>query len=358
MQKDMHYYGVYVLARCAGLNQAAAHTIATASQFVDDAGTNESVTFLDASMLDVEATAHHILHVKNLDPHDQRRIWVPFHFYPGGEGASFTEKLLCRKDSLLARKMVKTNVEKAKTVAFGDALIGVTAHVYADTFAHYDFSGVSSRLNRVAGELKTYELNPETKAYVEDKKKRFFKENGEHGGLLANIKGFFGGNLSGALGHGGAATYPDRPYLRWSLEWEDAKGRVEMRDNSQTYMEACEKLYDLFVKYGHGSTDHMTPRPFEEVRDAIQAVIETQGKCADREKAWCDLLASGQITGVTEEIPVYAGEKWLIEFMKLRALEDGSLATQKPVVQFFQAAAFHRQTSLRDILPRYGLIVG
>ena len=38
MQIDMHYYGVYAMARLAGLRPKAAGTIATASQYVDDAG--------------------------------------------------------------------------------------------------------------------------------------------------------------------------------------------------------------------------------------------------------------------------------------------------------------------------------
>ncbi len=37
MQIDMHYYGVYAIARLAGLRPKAAGTIATASQYVDDA---------------------------------------------------------------------------------------------------------------------------------------------------------------------------------------------------------------------------------------------------------------------------------------------------------------------------------
>jgi len=37
MQIDMHYYGVYAIARLAGLRPEAARTIATASQYVDDA---------------------------------------------------------------------------------------------------------------------------------------------------------------------------------------------------------------------------------------------------------------------------------------------------------------------------------
>ena len=37
-------------------------------------------------------------------------------------------------------------------------------------------------------------------------------------GLIANMKSWLVETVSGALGHGAVATYPDRPYLRWSFE--------------------------------------------------------------------------------------------------------------------------------------------
>ena len=40
MQIDMHFYGVYAMARAAGLDPKTARIIAHASQFVDDATHN------------------------------------------------------------------------------------------------------------------------------------------------------------------------------------------------------------------------------------------------------------------------------------------------------------------------------
>ena len=37
MQKDMHYYGVYAMARAAGMRVGPAEIVATASEYVDDA---------------------------------------------------------------------------------------------------------------------------------------------------------------------------------------------------------------------------------------------------------------------------------------------------------------------------------
>ena len=43
MQIDMHFYGIYALARAAGIKPDSAHTIAYASQFVDDALDGEEI---------------------------------------------------------------------------------------------------------------------------------------------------------------------------------------------------------------------------------------------------------------------------------------------------------------------------
>lgn len=43
MQKDFHYYGIYVLARCAGFNRDDAHVIAYSSQYADHSAESEPV---------------------------------------------------------------------------------------------------------------------------------------------------------------------------------------------------------------------------------------------------------------------------------------------------------------------------
>lgn len=86
MQIDMHYYGVYALARLAGLKPGAAKTIAMASQYVDDSVDNDTLDHESGGKLIPVATAHHTGNIRNVDRDDQRYIWVSFHFFPGNEG--------------------------------------------------------------------------------------------------------------------------------------------------------------------------------------------------------------------------------------------------------------------------------
>ena len=59
MQKDMHYYGTYAIARVAGLKPKDAQVIAYSAQFVDDSTMTDSQMHEDGGLLYGVATAHH-----------------------------------------------------------------------------------------------------------------------------------------------------------------------------------------------------------------------------------------------------------------------------------------------------------
>ena len=140
MQIDMHYYATYAMARAAGIEPDDARIIATSAQFVDDNIAQSYVEFRDGSRIDQEATAHHPINLSNRDDRDQRRVWVPFHFIPGNVGDGYTERLKCRMDSPVVRELRDHHLTYADR-GFALHLLGITAHVYADTFSHYGFSG-------------------------------------------------------------------------------------------------------------------------------------------------------------------------------------------------------------------------
>ena len=179
MQLDMHYYGTYAMARAAGMAVKHAKVVAYAAQYTDDSTQNDSEPHVDGGMFHTIATAHtgsEAIVNSALDHHEQRCVWVPFHFYPGGEGNSLSEKLTCVKDGALAQEMVKNHIRHAVSVKdqYGLALMGITAHVYADTFSHYGFSGVSSRHNKVDGESFELDVKSEDmRAYILEKYSRF-----------------------------------------------------------------------------------------------------------------------------------------------------------------------------------------
>ena len=361
MQTDMHYYGTYSLARTAGLKPDVCKTIAIASQFVDDNAAKISIEFQDGARIDAQATAHHVSDViANRDPEDQRQVWVPFHFLPGNEGSSFSECLICRENSRVAQDMVQHHLGYAKQDV-GIYLIGIAAHVYADTFSHFGFSGVGSRRNKVDNDSFKFDknLDPDIKDYIKGKANNFFLRYGKGGGFIANIKSWLAETVSGALGHGAVATYPDRPYLKWSFKYEyPNRVRVE-RDNPKHFLNGCRALHSMFNQFAKNneSLSDGSGTQFSQIEKQIAAILNYQAKMEDRIEKWRTEAKRGNIGKNAFEIPPYKPEVWMKQSADMNSGKNSNIALKSHLYRFYQAASIHRQFVLRELLPDGKLIV-
>lgn len=354
MQIDMHYYGTYALARAAGLKRDAAWCVATAAQYVDDNAEGVYVRTRDGGAVLARPTAHHMLDIKNITDQDQRHVWVPFHFLPGNKGTEFTERLICRKDSGPAKEMLAHHLEYADR-PYALELLGVTAHVYADTFAHYGFSGVSSRRNQINQKTLVPQLqSKDVLDYITSKASSFF-EKVEF--CIDNVSALAAEACSGALGHGAAATYPDRPFLKWEMEYEYPEKRKVLRENQKTFLEACEKLHAHFREFAAKRPDLAEPgRSFEEIEKAVRLILAVEGDKDTRSNQWCAASEQGAF-GVEEVIPPYAGEEWAKDLKACEKQDNGRALLELPVYRFLLAASMHRHWVLRELLPAQGLMV-
>ena len=374
MQIDMHYYCTCAMARAAGLSPDDSRIIATAAQFVDDNAGKDTITFRDGARLDVDATAHHVFDVANIDPEDQRHVWVPFHFIPGNEGDEYTEKLICRKDSAVVRELVDHHVGLSEKNYYLP-LLGIAAHVFADTFSHYGFSGVSSRKNRVdMGSLQIVNgarFDEDLQDHIAKKGERFRERYGREGGFLPNIKRLWQSvksevaeTGSGALGHGAALTYPDRPYMHWQFEYEDRRGAgrggTQGRNNPVTFLEGAEALHRMFrqVREFRDSEGADNGREWGQIAERVKDIIDRPGRKQERVGYWQEAAGNGDLhDGPGQRIPNYEDHDW--NEQRERLAEDvasSSAVFQRPVFQFYQAAAAHRVYVLRDLLPGHGLL--
>ena len=374
MQIDMHYYCTYAMARAAGLSPEDSRIIATAAQFVDDNAGKDTITFRDGARLDVDATAHHVFDVANIDPEDQRHVWVPFHFIPGNEGDEYTEKLICRKDSAVIRELVDHHIGLFEKNYYLP-LLGIAAHVFADTFSHYGFSGVSSRKNRVdMGSLQIVNaarFDEDLHDHIAKKGERFRQRYGREGGFLPNIKRLWQSvksevaeTGSGALGHGAALTYPDRPYMHWQFEYEDRRGTgrdgTQDRNNPVTFLEGAEALHRMFrqVREFRDSEGADNGREWGRIAERVKDIIDRPGRKQERVEYWQEAAGNGDLhDGPGQPIPNYEDHDW--NEQRERLAEDvasSSAVFQRPVFQFYQAAAAHRVYVLRDLLPGHGLL--
>lgn len=357
MQIDMHYHGTYCLARAAGIDQPSATTIAYSTQFVDDNVAASVDDHDDGSQLYAIPTAHHALDISNREAADQRYIWVPFHFIPGAVGNSFTEQLICRKDSPIARAMVANHVSQSHQ-PYVLPLLGIGTHVYQDTFAHYGFSGVSSRRNKINGDSLVLTQDD---AVVESVLGQTFGAwISKHGGFLQNIRSHISGAAelySGSLGHGAVSLYPDLPFLQWEYTYEQS-GETMFHDNPATYLEGAEKLYAVFAQFAEENPQYRgdTKVEWSDLEDKIKWIFAQEGNKWDRAAVW-DLCASDGIFGAKEQVPEYDSDDWNGQVASLGDLDSGAQGLDLPVHQFYRAASYHVHYVLRELLPANGLMV-
>ncbi len=357
MQIDMHYYGTYCLARAAGINEESARIIAYAAEFVDDNVAATVDTHDDGSQLYAVPTAHHAGDISNREDDDQRYIWVPFHFIPGVTGNAFTEQLICTKNSDISQLMISNHASKGDE-AFGLHLLGIATHVYQDTFAHYGFSGVSSRRNKVDGD--SFVLTQDD-AVVEAILGRTFGEwASQYGGLVKNIRSRISGFAelySGALGHGGVASYPDLPFLQWQFTYEQS-GETVFHDNPATYLESAELLHGIFSQYAkqNPSCQGDTTASWSEIAKMVEWIFSQQGNKWDRADVWKSCAEEG-VFGKAETVPEYDKDDWNDQCSDFEDLKSGSDGTELDVHRFYRAASYHVHYVLRELLPDHGLVV-
>lgn len=367
MQRDMHYYGTYALARAAGIRADCARTVATACEFVDDSIATQVIVHPDGARFRGEPTAHHTTlpeYRAMSDPDDQLQVWLPFHFLPGNDGTTQSQRLVCRTDSPIARDMVTHHLGECER-PYALQLLGIAAHVYADTFAHFGFSGLSSRVNRVAIETIA---TKNAQALLGPMMDKFFRKFGAQGTLLdtftTKVLGLGAQLSTGALGHGSVATCPDQPYLEWSYEYEvpDHAGRVTVeRQNIKDFERGAEALHGMFRDFasrrklfadGTGGVD------YADVRATVRQILETMAASEDRAARWRAALEAGAFTrGRGELMREYALADWYEQTLALKDLEKPEMASSFPVYQFHQAAALHRDYVLRQLLPKHNIYV-
>ena len=276
--------------------------------------------------------------------------------------------MVCRKDSEIAREMVEHHLSKSSK-AYYLPLIGIMAHVYADTFSHYGFSGIASKENEIKDDsleiLNKGDLPEDILAHIEASTKSFLEKYGHEAkgwrSIVADVKSAVAEALTGGLGHAAVLTYPDRPYLVWEFEYEkqDEGGRKgrKLRDNPATFHEGARALHKAFsrAKPPAGGSKG-APQRWRDISEGVRRVIETPGKCEARIEEWQRLMEIGQLGGERHErIPVYDGERWNEAREKLAGTSSGE-ALDEPVYQFYQAAALHRVYVLRDLLPEHGIV--
>ncbi len=355
MQLDMHFYGVYALARAAGIKSETAQTIAYASQFVDDSIDDKAVLVSNRKAILPTMTSHKPLDYMNAMPGDQWKVWVPFHFLPGNmpKNGDFVRRMTCRKNSAPAKKMIEDSLD-AVNEKYWPHIVGITAHVFADTFSHFGFVGFAHERNKaIRGSIKASKKHSSNiRRYIKSK--------------FDDFKTRFMGNFAEIVpvGHGSVGTYPDRPYLEWSYKYETGrhpKGDTE-RDNTLNFFNGCKELYSYFARFAQLSPDDREPNgavQWNNISQTVKSILRTEGPKEDRIKQWKTHITAGDfcldVTSFDRDIEYVKG-LWRPSRADYESGGERNIE-QTDSCRFIRAAWRHREYVLHELLPDIGLIV-
>ena len=349
MQIDFHHATTYVVARLAGFPQTQAATVAHASQYVDDATCAGMIRFDNGALYSRICSAHKMVDPKNADALANHLVWLPFHFLPGNDGlaeglnpiGSFIDKLVCRPDSPVARKMVRQAIIDQDR-PYGLHRLGVVMHVYADTWAHQGFAGVLHKVNEVENA----------------------KETGTSGVFTKGISSFLNDILDGAippLGHGRAHILPDMPFLKW--KYRNGRRETVERDNTDQFCQAAEWMCRAMRRYlardPFADVPGIPGADMNRIQDLFTRLIDKEGE--RRHAAWIRAIEEEPFSFGPERISyvVKGPGSWKAQALgsdadKMRYRWDAAFMTSD-WKNFHDALQAHRFSVIYDLLPGFGI---
>lgn len=353
MNIDFHYGVIYVVSRLAGLPPAEAETVAHACQYIDDSTTPGVLKFKDGQTFDRFASAHQWYDYWNFFDRDNRLVWAPFHFLPGNQGETFEERVVCRKDSDVAREMVRGFLAADRNKDNALHGLGVLLHTYVDTWAHQGFSGMNSAHNAV------YD---------------FVSENYTAAELLEKVKGFVEtatGELEGTVidlgirvGHGAAIHFPDLPWFKW--RYRNGFGQTIERDNLPDFIEAARMAHKVVRAFIAGTDDFSAATDLSEERSAqIGQTLEADRSEDSNERLSVigSRLCNGAIPEIPEPLPTYVPKgpgSWKHAATGLITVDDGDKPPvwteafeQSDYRKFHDAVKQHRAYVTQYLLPSF-----
>ena len=268
MQKDFHYYAVSQLAKLAGFSSDDSHTIAYASQYVDDSTESEPIEPFPDQHFDTVRTAHYNLGAFNWDV--QKKIYMPFHFLPTtirwlspGNFSYCTEPAQEGNDTLLSNMLIDDAVRETNK-RFRLIRIGAATHTIADTFAHFGFSGRHHDENNVG---------------------KIWHAKSDGGWKLKPFESYIADMFVPKIGHVEASSYPDYPYLKW--RYTNGNGSRRTRDNLKFSLNAVNYIYRK-LKAARTPATPLTDLAQDHPDDykKIKSLLQQRGDLDNRIQRW------------------------------------------------------------------------
>ena len=345
MEKDFHFYTIYVLCRANGMPPDVAKVVAYASQHTDDAKNGHVLEFRNGGRFEQVLTAHKFLSPGSLSTATQYDIYLTFHFIPGNIGSRFQEKLVCRRDSEIAKRMV-AEPGWLQGKAYQLHRLGIALHTYADTWLHSDFSGVVTELN----DLKDIQVMTE----------RGWEKP-------ANLARQALSHVIGHPGHWEADPYPDEPFREWRFVQKYSQAQIH-RKNWELCRDAANAAYQSISAFLEYNPSFKTAQavPWEHLADPLTILYKTAGSLDERCRRCRDMINLSQLGFACEagdKNIVYDDREWFRAAVGVEKDDTGNDCylrredfPRSHWKCFHDAAASHRFFVLKELLAQEGII--
>ena len=349
MQIDAHYYAVLAFARACGYKKDAAHTLAYASQYVDDSKINHIAVkgrfpnLKNIKVIDDEthflnmATCHNYFRSRTFNYSAMLNNTCAFHFVPGcdpsaGPNSPDDKKVVrsyrCRKKS----KVIVSIIEDALNDTEYNSLVkfGIALHAYADSFSHHGFAGIPSKVNDIYSPKLDYPLITYRRLY-QNKLRLFLKAQlNKIDMCITNY------------GHGQVFSNPDISHAIWSYKYDTTPdftaietkkssnykrantltetGKIE---NSRRYKEAFENVTDYLSKYlsaheeikDHNMFNSDGTIKFTQMYELYNVLTQRPKFLSSKTAAWIDKIKTLGLFDESDTLKFieYDESKWLYE---------------------------------------------
>jgi hypothetical protein len=227
-------------------------------------------------------------------------------------------------------------------------------HVYADTWAHQGFAGVTHEVNNICA-LDEYGNKDHT---FLNKMKHYFKD------AFDQVKGKLIGSTF-PLGHGAALGLPDKPYLKWS--YKDHNNHSVKRDNTKNFLAAADKMCRVMQRCRLGDPDAKVSGLPGSGRNKIKALFLslTDSDELVRHRQWLEKIAAGffHSPGVELDYRAKGENSWKHKALGTIEFEDrksdifpySASFLESDWKMFHDALQAHRFFIINELLPKYGI---
>lgn len=304
MDFNFHYFAVKTIATFAGFDEDQSQILAAYSQFVDDYDVWRNYSFQEVpdyatSLVKEKVNNRYIFYsvttgfnslldsARLLLPKYQKEVVVPFHFIPTkplsdlGTHCDRSEYRTAPAD-MNGTFLIKHLLDDAKRKYLDDPgvyslmRIGVLLHIFADTYAHQNFSGFQGWENYSYLERVTDNFSNDkdiTKNYNPDFLKRIF-----------------------SLGHAEVGHAPDETYVSFSVSMAgnvNQKNEKEYsvhfsRSNTQVFADAAKQIFRYLYMCCKG--EEPTESQWEELcRVLINGFAFKEKSISDLVSRWTDV---------------------------------------------------------------------